>query len=61
LATLPGYDDLKKWLWQNLRYERVFHIKEYLPTNETNKKRIARVNASISRLRAMAGAALNLI
>lgn len=60
VATLLGYDDLRKLPWQNLRYEHVFQIKEYLSTNEANRKSFASVNATISALRATAKAAFNL-
>ena len=46
-----GYDDLRKVPWENLRYEHVLQIREYLQT--VAKKSYASVNATLSAIRAV--------
>ena len=57
-AQLLGYDDLRRVPWENLRYEHVLQIREYL--YKVAMKSFASVNATISALRATARAAFNL-
>lgn len=58
VAHLLGYEDLRKVPWENLRYEHVLQIREYLQT--VGKKSYASVNATLSAIRAVAEACFNL-
>ena len=58
VAQLLGYDDLCQVPWENLRYQHVLQIREYL-YKEAGKS-FASVNATLSALRATAKAAFNL-
>ena len=58
VAYLLGYEDLRKVPWENLRYEHVLQIREYLQT--VAGKSYASVNATLSAIRAVAEACFNL-
>lgn len=58
VAHLLGYEDLRKVPWENLRYEHVLQIREYLQT--VAGKSYASVNATLSAIRAVAEACFNL-
>ena len=58
VAQILGFDDLRRVPWENLRYEHVLQIREYLYRDA--KKSYASVNATLSALRAAAKAAFNL-
>ena len=58
VAHLLGYEDLRKVPWENLRYEHVLQIREYLQT--VANKSYASVNATLSAIRAVAEACFNL-
>ena len=58
VAQILGFDDLRSVPWENLRYEHVLQIREYLSTKA--KKRYSTVNATLSAIRATAKAAFNL-
>ncbi len=58
VAQLLNYDDLRQVPWENLRYEHVLQIREYL--YKESKKSYASVNATLSAIRAAAKAAFNL-
>ncbi len=58
VAHLLGYEDLRKVPWENLRYEHVLQIREYLQT--VGQKSYASVNATLSAIRAVAEACFNL-
>ena len=58
VAHILGFDDLRAVPWENLRYEHVLQIREYLNTKA--KKSYGTVNATLSAIRATAKAAFNL-
>lgn len=58
VAQVLGFEDLRQVPWENLRYEHVLKIREYL--YRQGKKSYASVNATLSALRATAKAAFNL-
>ena len=58
VAHILGYEDLHKVPWENLRYEHVLQIREYLQT--VAGKSYSSVNTTLSAIRAAAEAAFNL-
>ena len=58
VARVLGYEDLRTVPWENLRYEHVLQIREYLQT--VAGKSYSSVNTTLSAIRAAAEAAFNL-
>ena len=58
VAHILGYEDLREVPWENLRYEHVLQIREYLQT--VAGKSYSSVNTTLSAIRAAAEAAFNL-
>ena len=58
VAHILGFNDFRKVPWENMTYQHVMQIREYL--HRDAKKSYASVNATLSALRAAAKAAFNL-